>query len=62
MDDFIAALLCLPFIIPPSVVLVAIILSKLRAFAGDKAYCLLSFFIEGPEAHSQFIRSGDRPA
>jgi len=36
MDDFIAALLCLPFIIPPVVVLLAIILSKIRAFAGTK--------------------------
>jgi len=51
MDDSLAALLCLPFIILPSVVLLAIILSKIRAFFGDKAYCLLSFFIEGPEAY-----------
>ena len=31
MDDFIAALLCLPFLILPSMVLVAIISSKIKA-------------------------------
>lgn len=31
MDDFVAALLCLPFAILPSIVLVAIIVSKIRA-------------------------------
>jgi hypothetical protein len=30
MDDFIAALLCLPFLILPSIVLVAIISSKIE--------------------------------
>jgi len=45
MDDFVAALLCLPFIILPLVVLLAIILSKIRAFVGNKAHCFLSFFI-----------------
>jgi ABC-type Fe3+ transport system permease subunit len=31
MDDFIAALLCLPFIIPPLIVLIAIIASRIRS-------------------------------
>jgi len=38
MDDFVAALLCLPFLILPAIVLVAIISSKIRA--SQKAMCV----------------------
>lgn len=38
MDDSVAALLCLPFIILPAIVLIAIILNKVRAFATDAYY------------------------
>jgi hypothetical protein len=35
MDNFVAALLCLPFLLLPSAVLLVIILRKVRALAGD---------------------------
>ena len=39
MDDFVAALLCLPFIILPLIVLIAIISSKIRASEMVKEVC-----------------------
>jgi len=32
MDDFLAALLCLPFIVGPLITLIAIVVSRLRSF------------------------------
>ena len=40
MDDFIAALLCLPFLILPAIVLIVIIPSKVKAFATAKKICV----------------------
>jgi hypothetical protein len=40
MDDFVAALLCLPFLILPSIVLVAIISSKIKASEMAKEMCV----------------------
>jgi len=40
MDDFVAALLCLPFLILPSIVLVIIVLSKIEAFEMAKKACV----------------------
>jgi len=39
MDDFVAALLCLPFLIFPAMVLVAIIFNKIKASGWVREFC-----------------------
>ena len=41
MDDFVAALLCLPFLILPAIVLATIISSKLKASGMAKKMCVV---------------------